>query len=59
MTLTQLSKLTGITMANLSILKTNKGRAIRFTSMTAICEATGCLPSDLFTLDPVGHPIGT
>jgi len=52
-TLTELSARTGITMANLSILKTGKARAIRFTTLTAICDALGCAPADLFSLaDP-------
>lgn len=52
-TLTELSARTGITMANLSILKTGKARAIRFTTLTAICDALACSPADLFTVaDP-------
>lgn len=50
MTLTELSARTGITLANLSILKTGKARAIRFTTLTAICEALACTPADLFRL---------
>lgn len=50
MTLTELSTRTGITLANLSILKTGKARAIRFTTLTAICEALDCAPADLFRL---------
>ena len=50
MTLTELSARTGITLANLSILKTGKARAIRFTTLTAICEALDCTPADLFRL---------
>ncbi|MCI7305448.1 MULTISPECIES: helix-turn-helix domain-containing protein [Trueperella] len=50
MTLTELSERTGVTMANLSILKTGKARAVRFTTLTAICEALDCQPGDLFTL---------
>lgn len=49
-TLTELSARTGITLANLSILKTGKARAIRFTTLTAICEALDCTPADLFRL---------
>ena len=37
----------GITMANLSILKTNKGKAIRFTTLEAICKALDCQPRDI------------
>lgn len=51
MTLTELSERTGITLANLSILKTNKARAVRFTTLTAICVALDTTPAELFTLE--------
>ena len=47
MTLTELSEKIGITLANLSILKTGKARAIRFSTFEAICEALQCQPGDL------------
>jgi putative transcriptional regulator len=47
MTLTELSERVGITLANLSILKTGKARAIRFSTLDAVCEALQCQPSDL------------
>lgn len=47
MTLTELSGRVGITLANLSILKTGKARAIRFSTLEAICEALQCQPGDL------------
>lgn len=47
MTLTELSDRIGITLANLSILKTGKARAIRFSTLEAICEALDCKPGDL------------
>ena len=50
MTLTELSARTGITMANLSILKNNRAKAIRFTTWTLICDALGTTPQDLFSL---------
>lgn len=50
MTLTRLSELTGITLANLSILKTDKARAIRFTTLVAVCDALGCQPGELFSV---------
>ena len=50
MTLTKLSDLTGITLANLSILKTDKARAIRFSTLVAVCDALECQPGDLFTV---------
>ena len=42
-----LSEKMGITMANLSILKTNKGKAIRFSTLESICEILGCQPGDI------------
>jgi putative transcriptional regulator len=47
MTLTELSEKIGITLANLSILKTGKARAVRFSTLEAICEALKCQPGDL------------
>ncbi len=47
MTLTELSERIGITLANLSILKTGKARAIRFSTLEAICQALQCQPGDL------------
>ena len=47
MTLTELSERLGITLANLSILKTNKARAIRFSTLDALCRELGCQPGDL------------
>ena len=47
MSLTELSEKIGITLANLSILKTGKARAIRFSTLSAICEALSCQPGDI------------
>jgi putative transcriptional regulator len=47
MTLTELSERIGITLANLSVLKTGKARAIRFSTLEAICAALKCQPGDL------------
>jgi len=47
MTLTELAERVDITLANLSILKTGKARAIRFSTLEAICEALACQPGDL------------
>ena len=52
MTLTELSERIGITVANLSILKTGKARAIRFSTLEAICTALECQPGDLLAFDP-------
>ena len=47
MTLTELAARVGITLANLSILKTNKAKGIRFATLEAICDALDCQPGDL------------
>lgn len=47
MTLTELSNEIGITMANLSILKNNKAKAIRFSTLELLCRALDCQPGDL------------
>ena len=51
MTLTELSEQVGITLANLSILKTGKARAIRFSTLGALCEALDCQPGDLLSYE--------
>jgi putative transcriptional regulator len=52
MTLTELSERINITLANLSILKTGKAKAIRFSTLEAICIALECQPGDLLAFDP-------
>jgi putative transcriptional regulator len=52
MTLTDLADRVGMTLANLSILKTNKARAIRFSTLEAICEVLECQPGDLLRFEP-------
>ena len=47
MTLTELSERVGITISNLSILKNDKARAIRFTTLNAICRELNCQPGDI------------
>lgn len=49
MTLTELAERVGITIANLSILKTGKAKAIRFSTLEAICRELDCQPGDLLT----------
>lgn len=51
MTLTELSAAVGITLANLSVLKTGKAKAIRFSTLEAICRELGCQPGDLLGYD--------
>jgi len=52
MTLTELADRVGMTLSNLSILKTGKARAIRFSTLEAICEALSCQPGDLLRSEP-------
>ena len=52
MTLTELASQVDITLANLSILKTGKARAIRFSTLEAICAALGCQPGELLGFQP-------
>ncbi|MFC4594528.1 helix-turn-helix domain-containing protein [Sphingobium tyrosinilyticum] len=52
MTLTQLAERVDITLANLSILKTGKAKAIRFSTLEAICRELDCQPGDLLHFDP-------
>jgi putative transcriptional regulator len=51
MTLTQLGEKVEMTLANLSILKTGKARAIRFSTLEAICEALACQPGDILRFE--------
>ncbi len=51
MTLTELAERVGLTLANLSILKTGKARAIRFSTLEAICRELQCQPGDLLGYD--------
>ncbi len=55
MTLTELSERVGVTMANLSILKTGKAKAVRFTTLAAICRELGCQPGDLLEYRDAGN----
>ena len=52
MTLTELAERVGITIVNLSILKTGKARAIRFSTLDAICSALSCRPGDILEFRP-------
>ena len=52
MTLTELAARIDITLANLSILKTGKAKAIRYCTLDAICSALECQPGDLLAFDP-------
>jgi putative transcriptional regulator len=52
MSLTELADRVGVTIANLSILKTGKARAIRFSTLDALCRELECQPGDLLRFDP-------
>jgi putative transcriptional regulator len=52
MTLTELAERIGITLPNLSVLKTGKARAIRFSTLEAICEVLECQPGDILAFAP-------
>lgn len=52
MSLSELSERVGITLANLSVLKNNKARAIRFSTLDAICRALDCTPQDILEYRP-------
>ena len=55
--LTELSERVGITMANLSILKTGRAKAIRFSTLEAICEALECQPGEILVFEDKEKPI--
>ena len=52
MTLTELSERVGVSLVNLSVLKNDRARAIRFSTLTAICRALGCTVGELLEVDP-------
>lgn len=58
MTLTELAERIGISLANLSILKTGKARAIRFSTLEAICRELSCQPGDILQFEPEQAELG-
>ena len=52
MTLVELSEKVGVTVVNLSVLKNGRARAIRFSTLTALCDALRCTPGELFSVRP-------
>lgn len=58
MTLTELAERVDITLANLSILKTGKAKAVRFSTLEAICRELECQPGELLGYDPAAPPTG-
>ena len=55
MTLTELADRAGISVVNLSVLKNDRARAVRFSTLTALCEVLQCQPGDLFTVRTPGN----
>jgi putative transcriptional regulator len=53
MTLTELADRVGVSVVNLSVLKNDRARAVRFSTLTAICDVLGCQPGDLFSVTGV------
>lgn len=53
MTLTELADRAGVTVVNLSVLKNDRARAVRFSTLTAVCEVLHCQPGDLFSVLPI------
>jgi putative transcriptional regulator len=51
MTLTELAQEVGVTVVNLSVLKNGRARAVRFSTLTALCDVLDCQPGDLFTVE--------
>jgi putative transcriptional regulator len=51
MTLTELAERAGVTVVNLSVLKNGRARAVRFSTLTAVCRVLECQPGDLLTVD--------
>ncbi|GAB3698691.1 helix-turn-helix domain-containing protein [Mariniluteicoccus flavus] len=51
MTLTALADDVGVSLVNLSVLKNNRAKAIRFSTLTAVCDVLGCTPGELFSVE--------
>lgn len=52
MTLTELAERVGVTVVNLSVLKNDRAKAVRFSTLTAICDVLGCQPGDVLQVRP-------
>ena len=52
LTLRALSDMVGISTVNLSVIKNDRAKAVRFSTLTALCDALECTPGDLFTVEP-------
>jgi putative transcriptional regulator len=58
MTLTELASRVGLTLANLSVLKNGRARAVRFSTLEALCRELDCAPGDLLAYEPDRHVSG-
>jgi putative transcriptional regulator len=56
MTLTELAERAGVTVVNLSVMKNDRARAVRFSTLTAVCDVLHCQPGDLFSVRPADSP---
>ena len=56
LTLVALAEIVGVTVVNLSVLKNNRAKAVRFATLTALCDALDCQPGDLFSVVPSEEP---
>jgi putative transcriptional regulator len=56
MTLAELAERVGVTVVNLSVLKNGRAKAVRFSTLTAICDALDCRPGDLLSIVPLEEP---
>ncbi len=54
LTLTELAERVGVTVVNLSVMKNDRARAVRFSTLTAVCDALDCQPGDVFSVAPAG-----
>ena len=54
LTLTALADQIGVSIVNLSVLKNQRAKAVRFSTLTALCDALGCSPGELFSVDVAG-----
>ena len=57
MTLTDLARAVGVTVVNLSVLKNDRAKAVRFSTLTAVCDVLGCQPGDLFSVAPAEEAV--
>lgn len=57
MTVTALAEAVGVTPVNISVLKNGRARAVRFSTLTAICDVLGCQVGDLLSVEPVSQSV--